>query len=184
MGTVENGQDARRRRAMSGLLAFGMLAAVVAACGDDGSAALSKEEFVEQADAICAATTERADPIFEEFYATAFADMPDGPTIEAENQMVVEGFDGVLDEVTPLYEAQVDDIRALAAPDGDAELVGDLLADFDSALAEMNELTDAAVDGDPTAIDALTAEDAQDPFADVNARARSYGLAVCGEEDA
>ena len=43
-------------------------AAIVAACGHD-TEPLNKEEFIEQADAICADTNERVVPIFEAVWA-------------------------------------------------------------------------------------------------------------------
>lgn len=181
--SATGGHENTRRPCLRVMPLVAIVGIALAACGDDSPSALSKAEFVEQADAICAATNAEVEPIFEDFYSTAFAGMPEGPTTETENQTIMEGFDGVLDEVTPIFERQVEDLRALGAPEADGETIEALLADFESAMTEMNEVADAAVAGDEEAIHAMTAEDAQDPFSDVNARARDYGLTVCGSEE-
>ncbi len=175
----------RSRRAAGSIVRLGaglaVLAMVVAACGDD-PASLSKEDFVAQADAICAATNEIAEPIWDEFWETAFADLPDGPTTPAENAQVMLALDALFDDLTPLNQDQLSDLRALGLPDGDGELITAIYDDFDDTLAAVNQTIDDAVAGDSEAIETLTVGD-DDPFADVNQRARDYGLVVCGAED-
>ena len=49
-----------------------VIAVVAAGCGDDSVEALPKEDYVAQGNAICAAINEVVDPLFEEFFTTAF----------------------------------------------------------------------------------------------------------------
>ena len=58
-----------------------------------------------------------------------------------------------------------------------------LLEDQEAAIAEFAGLMKAAAGGDDAALDALESSH-EDPFDDINRRAREYGLTVCGEEGA
>ena len=147
------------------------------ACSDDAEA-LSKPDFIEQADAICQEATDDLDPIWEEFYASwADADW-DEPGLQDE---LIAGFAGVFDEARPRWEQQVDELRELAPPADDAELLESMLDDLEAALEEMDEILTAAVAGDEAARERMDSDD--DPMADVNRGAREYGLAVCGSEE-
>ena len=162
-----------------GLAGLAVMAVAVVGCGDDSVEALSKEDYLAQGNAICAATYEVVDPLLEEFFTTAFVDLPDGPTTQAENQEVVEAFDSLLVELTPQFEEQTSQLRALGAPDEDADLLAALYDDYDRALEEINATLDAAVAGDEDATESVLASDG--PFEDENQRAHDYGLTVCGE---
>ncbi len=123
--------------------------------------------------------------IIDEFFETAFADLPEeGPTTAEEGQTVIEAYDAFFDDVFgPQIEEQLAELRALGAPAEDADLLAALYDDVERALEETNTIIDDAVAGDPEAIERFTSEDAEDPFEDVNRRAREYGLTICGEED-
>jgi hypothetical protein len=149
----------------------------VSACGSDDAEPLTKTEFVAQADAICGTATTESEPLWEAFWA-GFEEETDGDGGDA---MFVR-FDGLLDDLDPITDQQLEDLRALEPPADDKEFVEGLLDDFEDGLAEMNDIVDRAVDGDEQAREAMTTEEG-DPLADVNEAARDYGLVVCGAED-
>lgn len=150
------------------------LGLLLAACGDDDP--LTKDEFVEQADALCAETQAEAAPIWEAAWSDVEAA---GPSSSDGHAFVFVRMDEAVDELMPLYQEQLDEIGELEPPSDDAELIGDLLDDFDAALAEFADLMDAAAAGDESAMAELEQDD---PTVDVNRRAREYGLTVCGED--
>jgi hypothetical protein len=146
---------------------------LLAACGDDP---LTKDEFVERADALCAETQAEAAPIWE----SAWSDVESaGPSTGDGQAFVFVRMNRAVDELMPLFRGQLESIGELEPPSDDAELIGDLLDDFDAALAEFADLMDAAAAGDETAMAALEQDD---PMVEVNRRAREYGLTVCGDD--
>jgi hypothetical protein len=163
------------RRILTIAVAGGLLAL---SCGDDPEP-LTKEEFVEQADAICASTQDEIDAIFEEVWTDV--ENADVATEEEGEAYVFVRFGDAFDEAQPIIENQIADLRALNPPEADEELVQSLLDDFEDGVSEFGDLLDAAADGDETAMAAL---DGDDPLVDVDQRAREYGMVVCGARDA
>ncbi len=152
----------------SGFLAVLVAVGLVAGACGNGDEALSKADYVEQANVICAASNAQAELIFEE----VTADLPDEPTPQQVSEAVVE----IATRMTPIIEAQLDDLRALRAPEGDEDTLAVLFDDVEAAQEEFIQLTEDAAAGDQAAFRE------EDPFADVNQRAIQYGLTVCGEE--
>lgn len=149
---------------------------LIAACGDE-TEALSKPDFVAQANAICQESNDQLDPIFE----AVFADTDEIDWDDTANELLLfVRFDDAMQQVVPIVDQQLDDIRALAAPSGDEELIDTLLDDQEAAITEFAGLMEAAAEGDEAAMAAL---DGDDPFDDIDRRARDYGLTVCGEND-
>ena len=150
---------------------------VFASCGVQ-SEPLSKAEFIEQANAICQSTNDRVEPLFDEVYNN----LEDVDWDDPDNKLLLfVRFDEAMDEVLPIMNEQLDSIGALEPPAEDGELIDELIADQDAALTEFAVLMDAAADGDEAALAALDSE--EDPFEEIDRRARDYGLIVCGEED-
>jgi hypothetical protein len=148
-----------------------------ASCGVQ-SEPLSKAEFIEQANAICQSTNDRVEPLFDEVYN----DLEDVDWDDPDNQLLLfVRFSGAMDEVLPIMNEQLDSIGDLEPPSEDEELIDELIADQEAALTEFAVLMDAAADGDEAALAALDSE--EDPFEEIDRRARDYGLTVCGEED-
>lgn len=159
---------------LTGAVAAGL---VFASCGVQ-SEPLSKAEFIEQANAICQSTNDRVEPLFEEVYNN----LEDVDWDDPDNKLLLfVRFDEAMDEVLPIMNEQLDSIGALEPPAEDGELIDELIADQDAALTEFAVLMDAAADGDEAALAALDSE--EDPFEEIDRRARDYGLIVCGEED-
>ena len=157
-----------------------VFALAVAGCGGDD--ALSKDEYIAQANAICEDTYTHLEAVFAE----SVADLPAEFTPEEFADVLVGGF---LDQYTAAIEDQLADLRALAAPEGDEILLASFYDEVEAVLGAIDQLADAAAAGDPTAIEQLTAR--EDPghsglpvvsaaFEDVDMRAMEYGLTVCG----
>jgi hypothetical protein len=84
-------------------------------------------------------------------------------------------------QVGTVWNQMSDDIRELAEPDEDHELIETLFDDLDAAVDCFVETAAAAAEGDQAAMQVM--ENDEDPFEDLNRRARDYGLTVCGEAD-
>jgi hypothetical protein len=167
-------QPTRTGIVLTSAVAAGLL---FASCGIQ-SEPLSKAEFIEQANAICQSTNNRVEPLFEEVYNN----LEDVDWDDPDNELLLfVRFDEAMDEVLPIMNEQLDSIGALEPPSEDEELIDELIADQEAALTEFAVLMDAAADGDEPALAALDSE--EDPFEEINRRARDYGLTVCGEED-
>jgi hypothetical protein len=148
---------------------IGALAAALAlvfgasACGgdDDSSsssgstaAALSKDEFVTQANQICADGNKEIDAAGSELFSGG------QPSKEEQDQFITE-------TVLPSISDQVDQIEALGAPEGDEDQVNAIIesarSDLDAAEADPSILTGGGAD----------------PFADTNKLLNDYGLTTC-----
>lgn len=136
---------------------FALLAAtmlVATGCGGDDSSeesAPTKAEYITQADDICAADQEEIQ--------TAAADVSGDPSDAATQEVVTN-------DVLPIYQEQLDELRALTPPEGEEEATAGIYDALEEALAAIEE--DPAAIGDPTT------------FADANEQAVDFGLEVCG----
>jgi hypothetical protein len=132
------------------------LALIAAGCGgDDEGEALTKEEFITQADEICAAGD-------EEITATAdeqFGELEEEPPVEEQEAFLT-------DVVAPNYEDQLAQIRELNPPEEDAEQVDELLSALEDLIAQLRD--------EPSAV----LEATEPPEA--STLAQEYGLQNCG----
>lgn len=133
------------------------LALIAAGCGgsDDADEALTKEEFITQADEICAAGD-------EEITATAneeFGELKEEPPVSEQEAFLA-------DVVAPNYEDQLAQIRELNPPEEDAEQVDELLGALEDLIAQLRD--------EPTAV----LEATEPPEA--STLAQDYGLQNCG----
>ena len=154
------------------LAALGALA--VAGCGGDddtttdttgatgatgvSGTALTQDEWVKQADAICAAGDKEINAAGQEAFGNG-----------QPSQDEIEQFAN--DTLIPNVQSQLDAIRALTPPEEIADEVSSFLDDANAALDEIRD--------DPSLV---AASGADDPFADVNAQAREFGLTECGSD--
>lgn len=177
MASVTGGRQyvALMRRPLAALVAVLALSTLVA-CGDDdsdsedataeepaGGDALSKDELIEQGDAVCADLEA----------ATAAIALPDG----------VEDYDDYISEVIAAGESAYDDFAALAPPEDGEAVHQALLTSLGDAI-EAAEGAVAALQSEDT----VTAEDLMaeaDRLGDAaDEEARAYGFQQCGAEDA
>jgi hypothetical protein len=146
------------------------IAAVVAGCGssDDDStettSALTKQQFIAQADAICKQGNKEIEEGFE-----SFAEENDIPKNQEPSN--AQGKEIVETVIVPSVDSQAEGIRALGFPSGDEDEVSAMLDSLDEAIEEAEE--------DPEAL--FTAK--SDPFAKPNELAQGYGLKTCGDEE-
>lgn len=142
---------------LAGLLAA--LALIAAGCGGDdeepSGPPLTKEEFITQADEICAAGDEEINAAAEE----QFGDLTEEPPVEDQETFLS-------DVVAPNYEGQLEDIRALNPPEEDE-------AEVETLLTALEELITQLRDG-PTAVLEATEPPEASTFA------QEYGLQNCG----
>ena len=91
---------------------------------------------------------------------------------------------------TPVLEEELADLRALAAPEGDEDLLAAIYDDLEAVLRAIRQLAAAAAAGDLAAIEQLTSNEDQGhaglrvvatAFSDLDIRAGEYGLTVCGD---
>jgi hypothetical protein len=118
--------------------------------GTDTTASLSKAQWIEQADAIC-----------KESNATIEAGSPGNDATAQE----VDAY--VTDTIVPAVQSQLDDIRALGTPTEEGDQADAIIQEAQTALDQLK--------ADPTAL-----SKGQDPFADANADAQSFGMKECG----
>lgn len=154
------------------LLAIGMviaLAAAVAGCGggddstgDSTSAALTKPEFVKQADAICKSGEEALEDEADEFVEENDVDT-ENPTTEQQEEVIV-------DVVAPALHKQGEEIAALGAPEGEEESVEAIVDALESGSDDLESDPGAFINGK------------ENPLAEASKLAREFGLTECGEE--
>jgi hypothetical protein len=138
-------------------------AVLVAGCGSSGSssssttAALTKEQWIAQADAICKQDNKNINSAARKTFGNQ------KPSQQQLTQFVNE-------TLIPSLETELSDIRALTPPAGDEDTVNNLLADVDTAIQQTKQ--------DPTS---AVSNGSNSPFAKPDQEAKAYGLKVCGQ---
>jgi len=145
---------------LAGALATGLIAA---GCGDDdekqvAAAALSKSEFIAQADAIC----KKGDKEIDQAGRESFAGGAGKPTPEQSEAFAT-------DVVLPNIQGQVDGVRALGAPEGDE-------AEIDAFLNAAQDGIDQSED-DPSVL--FGNGEGPSGFLEAERLAGEYGFQVC-----
>jgi hypothetical protein len=153
------------RASLAVLAALVVLAAIVAGCGGDddsdtSSDSLTKAEFVKQGDAICEKANEES-----EAEAEKFAKENDFKLERPTKEQLEEAVSEIL---VPNFKRQVDDLKALGAPEGDEEQVEEIISSLETTADE--------IEGDPSLVfeEQILKEPAQ--------LAEDYGFKVCGKE--
>ena len=153
-----------RHRSATAVLVVVALALTGAGCGDDdepagtggssGGDALTKEQFLEQGNAICAAGNAELDA--------------EGATLgTAPTPGEIEDF--ALNELVPNVQNQIDELRGLTPPEGDEETVDEILKAAEEGVAAIEQNPASAFD-----------DGGADPFGQANQLAADYGLVACG----
>lgn len=152
---------------LAGAMTLVLLAAVVAGCGggddtsSETSAALTKAEFIKQADAICAKGEKALEGEAEEFAEENDVDV-EKPTKAQQEEVIA-------DVVAPGVRKQAEEIADLGAPEGDEESV--------EAIVEAVETGSDELESDPAKL-----LEGDNPLGEGSKLAREYGLEECGEE--
>lgn len=154
----------RNRIVIIAALVCAAFALVVAGCGggDDSSStssdtALSKDEFISKADAICKSGNDDVDAQAQQIFGNQ------QPTDEQVTQFVNN-------TLLPSIETEISGIEALTPPAGDEDQVQAII-----------DAVKSAVDEAKANPERLFAAGQDSPFADANQLAKAYGLKVCGQ---
>ncbi|MCB0863157.1 MAG: hypothetical protein KDB66_08090 [Solirubrobacterales bacterium] len=126
----------------------------LAACGSSDDDTLSKSELITQADQICQDYNDKLVKIQED----------SGLNNQSSNQEVVAF---ITDDIVPLFNDQIDELRALQPDDADADTYNEILDTLESEVKKVEDDPEAAVNQD-------------DPFSDSSAKANDFGMKVCG----
>jgi hypothetical protein len=129
----------------------------VGATGATGGEPLTKDEFIAQADAVCAAGDQTIN--------AAGQSLGQNPTEEQLTEVITG-------TVVPTISGEFDAIDALTPPEGDEDAIAELLA---SGRAAIEEITDNP--------ERLYAAGQDNPFAEVNQLAQDYGFKDCGSDN-
>jgi hypothetical protein len=141
-------------------LALALAAVPLAGCGGDDE--ISKEEFIEQADAICA----------------------EGGDAQAEAQSVLETATGAeqvasaYEGLAEIFEGVNDEIDSLGRPEGDGALIDDLSSTQAEAAALVRELAAAVRAEDPVEAEAIGTQ-FEELRTETDEIVDSYGFEVC-----
>jgi hypothetical protein len=163
-------------RGLTVLIGIGLGAVLMVSCGDEAEA-LSKPEFISQANAICQTTNAELQPVWERIWDME-VDVED-----AENQeLIFVRVAEAMDTIGPAWNESINDIRALEPPSEDEDTIYAILDDLELAIEDFRATAVAAADGDEAARGRMN-DESEDPMDDVNRRAREYGLTVCGSEE-
>jgi len=156
------------------LLFFVLATALVAGCGDDSSSgsstsetpadvptgSLSKASFIEQADAICQKETEAM-----QRELTAYL-TPRAKNKSAQSPLVEYADEVMVKIVGPAYDAQIEQIAALGAPEGDEAEVEAILTALGQTIERATDESVAFVQGGAS-------------FGEATKLAEAYGLEFC-----
>ncbi len=134
------------------------MAIALAGCGggDESSTtpeALSKDEFIAQADQICADANDSLETAIDD------ASSSGQPSPEVLTQLIT-------DTLLPTVQGAVDQIRTLAAPTGEEEQVAEILDSFDRSIEDARADPEAALNS-------------TSPFEEAEQLAADFGLQEC-----
>jgi hypothetical protein len=139
-----------------GGVALVAIAITIAGCGGSDDKGPSKADYIAKADAVCKSGDDAINAGVK-----ALGDSP----AEADVTTFLTG------TVLPNIEGQLTKLRALEQPKDDKDTIN---AIYDALEADIGKAkSDPAV---------LNASGSTSPFADANAKAKAYGMKVCGEE--
>jgi hypothetical protein len=137
------------------------LAAIAVGCGSSGNStstatALTKDEFVKQANAICHNSNQQINAEGDQLFGQ-------------EHQTQAELNHYTLSSVVPGIEKQISELRALIPPAGDEATVNAMLDAVEQGNEELKAHPEQLTQGD----------DAGGAFAEANKLTNDYGLTVC-----
>jgi hypothetical protein len=150
-----------RTRLFAALAVLAM--AVAVGCGDDEEStegAPTKEEFIAQADEICAEGDAEINQAAQETFGQG------RPSPQQQEEFITE-------TVLPSIQDQIDGIRELTPPEGDEEAINEFLDSAQTALDESVE--------DPTTIVESAQGSGEDPFAETARLGEEYGFQNCAQ---
>lgn len=148
------------RRAFTILIGVAAVAALIAGCGDDSSASLTKAQFKKQANAECERITNRAANELQDYAEKEV----EGLNLTKDDQLAL--IDTV---IVPSLRDQIEALESLEPPAADKENIDALIGELDAIATEAEE--------DPFAVAKVDS-----PFEASEKRAKEYGLRWCGHK--
>jgi hypothetical protein len=125
---------------------------VVAGCGGDDDKGPTKAAYITKADAVCKAANDKL--------TKAAADIGASPTAAQVKTFAAQ-------TAVPNLEAELKELRALDRPKDDKDTIGAIYDALEDAVGKLKS--------DPSVLTGQT-----NPFTEANAKAKAYGLKVCG----
>lgn len=147
----------RTRTPLAVLVTLGL---AFAACGDDAEE-LSKDDFIEQADELCADAQDEIDDLGDP---------------ESEDPEDVAAF---LEDGKEIYEGLAEDLDGLAPPGDDADEVDEVFGKLDELIEKLDDAIAAAEDDDEEAMGEAF-EDLDEISNEAEELASDYGFEECG----
>jgi len=133
----------------------------------------ARSDYIAEADRICARANAEAEAVYESVFSGAASDAP--PTAELMSEL--------WSRLEPILSTQVVSLREVMPPPDDAATLRALYDDLAAVVDSVSESVDAALAGDDEALARITGQsDDEDPFGDVDRRAREFGFRVCGAD--
>ena len=134
-------------------------ASILAGCGSGGGDALTKAEFVKQANAICARGERTKDTALEAFFRE-----------NQQTQLQKSDEEGLVTEVAlPPIQTMTEELAELAPPADEKKATGAIVGGYEAAARE--------IERNP----AIVISSSASPFAKANKLAARYGLETCAE---
>lgn len=134
-------------------------AATLLLSGGCAGGGLSKEDYIEQADAICKEADER--------------------TQELEQPRTPEALDDFVERARAISIELLDDLRALEPPEDDQDVINRMLARIEDAIDYLPQIQEAARQRDNEELGRL-GQELQAAASEANDIAQEYGLKECG----
>jgi len=131
--------------------------ALLIGCGSSGSDELTRQEFIQQADAICVKTTQEISKTGER-YAATFKGTPTSADLAKYVSIAI----------VPNFEGEIAKLRKLGVPTEDEKLVNRVLSTLEAGLKEVKKDPDSFVSG------------VNDNLAEAAKLGQAYGFAHCG----
>ncbi|MGK2954451.1 MAG: hypothetical protein ACSLFI_02105 [Solirubrobacterales bacterium] len=142
----------KRFLSLAAILAASAFVAIGCGGSDDSSAdAPTKTAYITEADDICSATLTDIEAVAKELPNDI-----ESPEVQA----------AITDEILPMYQEELTELRALTPPEGEEETTASIYDAVEEALQK--------VEDDPSTIGD------EEVFGDANQQAQDFGLKVCG----
>lgn len=139
-----------------------LLAALASACGGGDDEALSKPEYIKQANAICADFNKQIATAAEKEFAG----------VETEADLTPDKARGFMEAALPKFESTIEKLRELAPPEGDAEAVDRIYAAGDME----SEKIASSLDSDDEVVALVASSEVTPQF---QKQSMAYGLDTC-----
>jgi len=140
-----------------------VIGVLVVGCGGggDGTASISKAEFVKRANGVCARIGKQVTTQFAAFVASYGGKEPKGAALKAAQKKIVETI------LTPNKRSEIEQLRKIGMPTGGEAQINAIVDGLERGIEEAEAQPTLAVTGKVKS------------FADVERQAKEYGLTGC-----